>query len=347
MKTEKNAPATTYRRRTTGLGLLAVAVLVTTTACAAGGTASAEGETYSLTFGHGYATDTANHECAVGFAEQVSQLTDGALEIEIFPNSQIGTESELVQGLTLGSIDIADVSSGVLAVLQPEMGIFAAPYLFNNAEQQKSLASGDVGKRLYSDLESTAGITLLSTFFQPPRHLTSDVEVHSAEDVEGLKIRVPEIPIFTSYWSATNASPTPINFGELYTSLQQGVVNAQENPFVYIDSAKLYEVQEYLILTSHVRNFEWYAANTASLEKLPENLRNAVSTAGVDAQSCVNDKWSESDDELLQKFKDQGMTVIEPDVESFSSIMHESYESILPEELHSLYKEIRAINAAG
>lgn len=294
-----------------------------------------------LSVAHIYTTTTPNHLAVEAFAAKLKERLGDGIAVEILPGSQMGGERDIVDSISLGSLDVGDVSAGVLATVFPKVGLFAAPYVFRDREHQLEVVTGAIGTEIYDELRQKAGIRVLASYFQPPRHLTSNREIKSAADAKGLKMRVPEVPVWTRYWRTVGANPTPINFSEVYTSLQLGVVEAQENPYIYVDSGKLFEVQKFLTLTGHVRNMEWIVINEEKFQSFDKQGQDALVEAGQTAQDFLNDRWLKDDDTLRQKFLDAGMTLVDADVESFRKVMLDNSEAVLADaDLSALFKRV-------
>jgi tripartite ATP-independent transporter DctP family solute receptor len=179
------------------------------------------------------------------FAELVDQKTKGAVNVQVFPSSQLGNDRDMTEGMRLGSVDFALIA-GVLSNFEPRLGLLEIPYIFRDAEHMRKVLNGPIGDELASAVQKS-GIRVLGWWERGPRELTSNKQVKSVADVKGMKIRVPEIPVSVDAWRAFGANPTPMAFGEVYTGLQQKVIDGQENPLAIISSAKLYEVQIFLV----------------------------------------------------------------------------------------------------
>ena len=184
------------------------------------------------------------------FAEIVAQKSGGEMEVRVFPSSQLGGQKDLIEGLIYGTVDLALVGTAVLGQFQPQISLFDLPFLFKDRKHAyKSLDS--VGMELGVPLESK-GIKLLGYMENGIRHITNNVRpVKTPADMEGLKIRVMTNKIYIEMMKALGASPTPMAFGELYSAMQQGTVDGQENPSAHIWTKRFFEVQKYASLTAH------------------------------------------------------------------------------------------------
>ncbi|GAI05652.1 unnamed protein product, partial [marine sediment metagenome] len=178
------------------------------------------------------------------FAELVKEKTNGEVEIQVFPSSQLGNQRDLIEGLIFGTLDLTLTSTAVLGNFLPKIAIFDLPFLFRDVKHAyKALDS--IGMEIGKELEPK-GIKLLAFFENGVRHLTNNVRpVRAPEDMKGLKIRVMEQKIYIEMMKALGANPTPMAFGELFTALQQGTVDGQENPVSHIWTKRFFEVQKY------------------------------------------------------------------------------------------------------
>ena len=304
-------------------GFVTFSLLTTLTACGNDDSSNtdgsnSEGEVTKLRLGHITNESDAWHLGAEKFAELVEEKTDGSVIVEIYPSSTLGNDRDLIEGMQLGSIDFALVA-GVLSNFYEPYSILELPYLFKNNEHLENVLYGEVGNQLKEDLLENAQIRGLEFWVRGPRMLTANREITSADQLSGLKIRVPEIPASIAAWEAMGATPTPMAFGEVYSSLQTGVIDAQENPLALIESSKLSEVQDYLMLTNHVYGYVQLTMSDLTYQKLTKDQQKAVEEAAKEATEFENSLVYELEEELLQKLKDAGMNVVEPDVDSFAN----------------------------
>lgn len=304
-------------------GFVTFSLLTTLTACGNDDSSNTDGssnvgEVTKLRLGHITNESDAWHLGAEKFAELVEEKTDGSVIVEIYPSSTLGNDRDLIEGMQLGSIDFALVA-GVLSNFYEPYSILELPYLFKNNEHLENVLYGEVGNQLKEDLLENAQIRGLEFWVRGPRMLTANREITSADQLTGLKIRVPEIPASIAAWEAMGATPTPMAFGEVYSSLQTGVIDAQENPLALIESSKLSEVQDYLMLTNHVYGYVQLTMSDLTYQKLTKDQQKAVEEAAKEATEFENSLVYELEEELLQKLKDAGMNVVEPDVDSFAN----------------------------
>lgn len=217
------------------------------------------------------------------FVKQVEEGSQGKIKVELYPNAQLGGDRELCEGIQMGTIQMAIPASAPLAGFDKRMQALELPYLFTSRAAAFEATDGVLGQKL-NEFMAAKGILVLGYQENGFRHVTNNKNpVHSPADLKGLKIRTMENPMHIAYFKALGANPTPMSWGELYTALQQGTVDAQENPYAMIDDGKFYEVQKFVSETGHVFSYEVLVASKAFMEKLPEDLRALVTKAATDA----------------------------------------------------------------
>ena len=211
------------------------------------------------------------------FKSLVETRSDGRLKIEIYPNSQLGSEREMFEGVMMGTTQMTWSGTAVLAGWIPEISVLNLPYLFNSPVVAFKVLDGDFGRDLNKLLIEKTGLRFLSYGHIGFKHFTNNVRpIKTPADLKGLKIRTRENPTEIQMVKSLGASATPIAWGELYTSLQQGVVDGEENPTSMIQVAKLYEVQKYLTLDGHIFGVEPICINEKFYQSLPDDLKFIV-----------------------------------------------------------------------
>lgn len=310
------------------------------------GDQEAAGEkTYTLKLGHVLNTDHMNHKVSLRFAELVQEKTDGQVKVEVYPASQLGSGNELIDGIAMGTIDFAIEGFGPVAPRFSPGLIFDAPYVFKDREHLSRVYETEFFADLMGEMEEDAGIVMVSPGYYGTRHLTTtDTIVESPEDLKGMKIRCPDQPMYVGAVKALGASPTPIAFSETYLALQQGAADGQENPAAAIISMKFNEVQDYLMKTAHIVQGNHIFGSAKALNKLPEDLKQAVLDSGAEVSGWWIQESFKVEDELLATLDEEGMTILEPDVAPFveqASPLYEEYESKWGE---GLLESIRAID---
>ena len=210
------------------------------------------------------------------FKPQVEELSKGKIKVELYPNAQLGGDRELCEGVQMGTIQMALPASSALAGFDKRVQVLDLPYLFTSRKTAFEALDGILGNKLNQYLLSK-GFVVLGYQENGMRHVTNSKRpIKSPADLKGLKIRTMENPMHIAFFKELGANPTPMSWGELYTALQQGTVDAQENPYAMIDDGKFYEVQKYVSETGHVFSYEILIANKKFMDKLPKELNKLV-----------------------------------------------------------------------
>lgn len=308
----------------------------------AGGSEPAAAQPVTLKFAHAGSETHQYHIAATKFKELVEQKTEGSVKIEIYPNAQLGSEREEAEGVRIGTIDLATVSAdGMMANWVPELSVFAVPFLFRDRDHVYSVLYGEIGKNFDKKMEEQ-GFKNLAYWEIGFRNLTNNVRaVNRPEDVEGLKIRVQEAKVWIEFMKSLGAIPSPIPFGELYTALQQKVVDGQENPIATIQSMKFYEVQKYLALTEHTYSPSVVVINPDTWAKLSPEQQQAVQEAAREAGEYQVNLLAERESDGIDDLKSKGMVVTEPDREAFAEVTKDVADAISDKVPAQLVEDIR------
>ncbi|AET69716.1 tripartite ATP-independent periplasmic transporter solute receptor, DctP family [Desulfosporosinus orientis DSM 765] len=319
-----------FSKRKKGISWLLLGVLVLmlgVTGCGGEKPAASTGsdQTITIKVGHVLAPD---HPYTIGlkkFGELVEQKTQGKVKVEVFHSSQLGNERDMIEALQLGTQQMALVSTAPLASFTKEFLVFDLPFIFNDSQSAHKVLDGEIGQGILNSLESQ-GIIGLSYWENGFRHVTNNTRpINKPEDLKGLKIRLMENPIHMDTFRTMGADPTPMAFGELFTALQQGTIDGQENPIPIIWTSKFYEVQKQLSLTGH-----FYAAAPLLVSKtffdgLAPEYQNAIKEASIEARDYERDLIAQQETEFLGKLKDQGVNVIEVDKSLFKEAVKPVY----------------------
>jgi tripartite ATP-independent transporter DctP family solute receptor len=210
-------------------------------------------------------------------ADKIRERTAGQVEIQIFPNSQLGSEMDMLTQVRTGAIEFYTISGLVLSSLVPVASINGIGFAFPDYADVWRAMDGGLGQHVRAAIDKFGVITFDRIWNGGYRQITSSIKpVRTPADLQGFKIRVPVSPLWTSMFKAFGAAPVSINWGEVYSSLQTKIVDGQETPLVSIETAKLYEVQKYCSLTNHMWDGFWFLANRRALERLPQDLRDVV-----------------------------------------------------------------------
>ena len=276
------------------------------------------------------------------FADLANQYSNGSLTIEVYPNGQLASGANAVQGVQMGTIDIAVESSMTEANFIPALNVLNLPFLFSNYEQVWKVLDGPVGKKLADEAEK-AGFKMLCYWDNGFRNLSNNVRpIDTVADVKGLKIRVPENKVYVATWEALGAIPTPMAWSEVYSALQLGTVDGQENPNGHMQSYNLTEVQKYFAITNHVYTAEPIIMNLAKFNGLSENQQQALCKAAQESAIFERQKRSEINDQTLQWIQDQGTQISQPDLAGFKAAMDGVYQKFGSQHAE-LLKEIQEV----
>ena len=300
-------------------------------------------QTVTLKLGHAVEPVMPLHSGAEKFAELAGKKSNGSLKVEVFPSAQLGGEKDLTEGTQMGSIDMSIVSSGSIARFAPMQHITYAPYLFRDVDHFNKVYRGPIGDEMTKQLLDKTGIRALDmSWYYGVRHLTTkNTSVKTPADMKGLKIRTPNIPVMKDAISAWGVSVTTMDPSELYTALQTGVVDGQENPPSSIFGWKLYEVQKYLMLTGHMMGNMVIMVNDKAYQKLTPDQQKALTEAAREAGTFQSNLTISKDKENVEKLKQAGMTVVEPQVEEFRKLSASIIPQYEKEWGEGLYKRVQ------
>ena len=295
-----------------------------------------------IKFGH---TGSLEHQYQIG-AEQFKKLVEaeskGEIKVNIFPQAQLGGERDLAEGVRMGTIEIASVAAGNLAGFVPELQLFGIPFLFPTAKQVYTVLDGEVGKDIAAIMASKGFVSL--AFWEVGfRNMTNNTRpVKTPEDMKGLKIRVQESKIWIQFMNRLGAVATPIPFGELYSALQQKVVDGQENPVATIYSMKFYEVQKYLSLTGHTYEPAHVIANPKWFNGLDPKHQAVILKAAADAAVYQRQTLADKDKERFEVIKKAGVVIEEnPDKAAFAKATEDLYKVLADTVPEKLVQKIR------
>ncbi|MEJ1159920.1 sialic acid TRAP transporter substrate-binding protein SiaP [Prosthecomicrobium sp. N25] len=251
-------------------------------------------------------------------AKEVKEKSGGRLEIQSFPNGQLGSGKDMMEAVGSGALTATTDGAAALGAFLPQLSVIEAPYLWRDAAHMAKLAGTSVFKGMNDQLVAKRGMRMTSVTYYGKRHLTTGSRaVKSAADMGGFKLRVPPVDTFRAMAEAWGAKATPIAFNELYLALSQGAVDGQENPLPTIASAKLNEVQKYLVLTGHIITPRLTIFNEDFLKGLSAADRGILEAAIASGAVWQDKELSGQEGTLVDTLKGAGMTVIEPDLESF------------------------------
>lgn len=280
-----------------------------------------------LKFGHVYEAATPYHEAALRVSEAFSAATDGAYTIEVFPASQLGKEAALNEALSLGTIDMIYTGVAFMGQSYPPIAISDFPFTMRDFAHWQSYGDSELFAEMADKYSEITGNHVSALTYYGARHVTSNKPILTPEDMVGLKIRTPNAPAYQLFPQATGANPTPMAFAEVYLALQQGVVDAQENPLPTIQFKKFYEVQTNINLTGHITNSLVTLISPATVAKLGQENVEKLDVAIAEAAAWASAEILKSENELAEWFRAQGVTVNEVDRGPFIAAVAPSLKS--------------------
>jgi tripartite ATP-independent transporter DctP family solute receptor len=251
-------------------------------------------------------------------AARVLEKTSGKVEIKVFPNNQLGSDTDMLSQLRSGALEFFTLSGLILSTLVPVASINGVGFAFKDYSQVWPAMDGALGTLVRGEIAKRGLYAFAKVYDNGYRQITSaNKPVKTPEDLSGFKIRVPASPLWTSMFKAFGASPTTINFNEVYTALQTHVVDGQENPLSLIDTAKLYEVQKYVAITNHMWDGFWFLANKKSFEAMPANLREIVEAEFNASAIAEREDLAKMNSGVADTLKGKGLQFVETDAAAF------------------------------
>ena len=313
-------------------GVVAIVLFMLTPAYAA-----SPGKKYVLRLSHTHATgDTALDVYAVKFKELVAAKTGGVVEIQVFPNGQLGQEREIVQQVQQGLCDMMASGTAIWGTVAPKIQILDLPFLFRDYNHIHKSMDGEVGQALSKYVEERTGARPLAYYdsFGFRSVVTRNKEVKSIDDMKGLKLRTLPSPIYVKAIELMGASPTPMAFGEIYTSLQTNVIDGYEHDANTTLMQKFFEVTKYFALTQHISGVLGIVASAKSIDALPPDMKKAVMDAAKEAAAFQRKRAPEEDEKSMAELKKKGMV--------FNAVDRKPFMAKAEPFLMSFSKEVQA-----
>ena len=284
------------------------------------------------------------HVAATGFADEAKAATQGRVEIKVFPNSQLGTETAMIEGLQLGTVEMGLIGGASFQNIEPKLGLEGLPYAFRDHQHAYRVFDGEAGMRLFGLLEKK-GVRGLAWWENGFRNMTNSKRpINTPDDLKGLKLRVTPDKIRLDTFKALGALPVPMAFAELYSALQQGAVDGQENPLAIIFSSNFFEVQKYLSLTNHIWSSATLVVAKAVWDKIAPADQELVQKAALVWRDKQRKMVQESSDDFLAKLKAKGMQVSTPNNAAFKQAVApvwKQYEDVFGKDFFDLIEKAR------
>lgn len=286
----------------------------------------AQAQMVTLRLGHILNEASLYHASAVKFSEAVTKNTGGRVKVEIFPNGTIGFERDLIEGMRLGTIDAGVITNAPIAGFEPRMMVLDLPFIFKSREGAFKVMDGDIGKRLFGYMEAQ-NLKGLAFFDAGWRTVVSTKKaLIKPEDYAGSRFRVLESPLYVATFKSLGVNATPMNFGEVYTGLRQGTIDALDLPIYVVHSAKFYEVAKFMALTEHMLTPVVLMMSNAKFKTLPADLQQAVAKSAQEVTAWQRQYADDTNRDLLNKLRDLKMEVVAvPDKRAFQDKMQAVY----------------------
>ncbi len=297
--------------------------------------------------------DQPKHAAALAFEKCVEGATSGSIDVQIFPAGQLGNATTALEGLRLGTLELAVVHDGGISSVYSPFDVFALPYIFPNHETAYKVLDGDFGKEFADAMLKETGIRLLAYADNGIRHFTNSKHpIKTPDDLKGLKMRVQPAPVFISLMESLGASPSAIDWGELPAALAQGTVDGQENGVTNIMAASLYQSQKYATLDGHVYSLHAYLMSDSFYQGLTDVEKKAVDTCVVEARDIHRNMTRATDLAAEKTLTDVGMEVYVPSAEeiaAFRDLAQPVVRKHLESEVGAVWvdKLVKAVEAAG
>ncbi|MXZ04134.1 MAG: TRAP transporter substrate-binding protein [Rhodothermaceae bacterium] len=322
------------------VGRLAALLFLLTASC------TRTGVVETIKLGHGLDTNHPVHHAMVFMQERLDSLSGGALQIQIYPSQQLGTERQLLELLQLGSLGMTKVASAVLEGFAPEYKVLSLPYIFRSEAHRYDVLGGPVGRRILLSSEQywLRGLTYYDAGSRS--FYTKDRPIHSPEDLEGLKIRTLESATQVRMVNGLGGSATPIAWGELYTALQQGVVDGAENNPPSFYTSRHYEVCKFYSLDEHTGLPDVLLISTIVWDRLTPEQQSWVQRAADESAEYQKVLWKAATEEALQKVQEAGVEIIYPDKEPFAARVTSLYDEYRETpEIYTLIEQIQTTSS--
>jgi tripartite ATP-independent transporter DctP family solute receptor len=277
---------------------------------------SAQAQT-ALKWAHVYETSEPFHTESVWAAKEIEKRTEGRYKIDVFPASQLGKEADINQGLKLGTVDMVISGSSFAARDYKPIGVTYFPYIFRNPEHLIAYTKSDVFKRLAKGYQDKTGNVIAAVSYYGTRHTTANKPIATCADLAGVKMRVPDVPAYLAMPRACGANTTPIAFAEVYLALQNGTVDAQENPLTTIEAKKFFEVQKNIVLTGHIVDHLNTVISKSRWASLSDQDKKIFVEVMQEAATKTTKIIEGRENALVEEFKKRGLTVTEVDKADF------------------------------
>jgi tripartite ATP-independent transporter DctP family solute receptor len=296
-----------------------------------------------LKWAHVYESSEPYHTCAVAADALLMEATDGRFGIEVFPASSLGKEVDINEGLGFGTVDIIYTGQLFAGRSYGPIAIGGAPFMFRDWDHWDKFRNSDLFAEMSQGYTDATGHHITAMTYYGARHVTSNKPILSPADMDGLKIRVPNAPLYMMFPEATGANPAPIAFAEVYLALQQGTVDAQENPLPTIQAKKFYEVQTNINLTGHITDALLTIVGGPAWDSMDEADQAALTKVTQETAVCATDAIIKAEAELADWFRGEGVQVNEVDRAPFIEAVKAMHNGEMATWDQAIYDRLQAI----
>lgn len=259
-----------------------------------------------------------SHLAALRFKELVETRSQQKMKVKLYPNGVLGDERGMVESLQLNGVDMVIAGPSVIGTYAPEYGLIEAPFLFRDFDHLDKVLYGSIGKEMNDELHEKQGLHFVEFFHRGPRYLTTSARpVKTPQDLLGLKLRVPALPVYIKSWNIFGANPTPVNYSDMFIALKQGVVEGQENPLEVIYTSHLYEVQRYIMETEHLLSFYVLVVGDSFYSKFDPDTRKLLLQASHESARYHNSLVEEYEEFYRKALLKEGIEFVEVDKDAF------------------------------
>lgn len=334
--------------------LLAVVMVLALAACGSTASSSSAGSTAGSTtasasptvikIGHANTEEHPTHQAFLKFKELLESGTDGRYMVEIYPNGQLGSDSDLLEATKQGSIQMANCVTSFIANYSPEFFVFDVPFAFLTEEDYDNFVYGELFQTLANAAEQDAGVILLGVWERGYREFTSNKAINSIDDVTGLRMRIMDNKLHQNYWNSIGVDAAPLAWGDTYVALQQGAMDAHDNPVGQILTSNIQDVQSHLAMLDHVISTAGLVINPAFFNSMSAEDQEVLRNAVVEAQKYNDELTRSGTADTVAKLEELGMTVTYPDTAPFiaaADALSDSFAADFPEAI-ALLEQIKA-----
>lgn len=325
------------RKKVLALSVFIVAILLL---ASCGTSTSSDDEQIVWKFSFDNKIDHPWGKTAQKFANLVEKRTDGRIKVKLYPNGQLGGETDIINQIQSGAVDMT-ITGETMANWAPKAALMSVPYALDSQKQMRKVINGEVGQEIESQVKGKVGVTPLYYHMRSPRNLTSNKPISSPEDLNGFKMRVPDVPLDLNAWKAAGAKPQSMDLGEVFTGLQTGAIEGEENPNDLIADNGFYEVQNYVNLTQHTQSWIYVVVGNKQFNSLDPKLQEDVGKAAKEAQQYGNQLFKEQKEAYKKQLMDEEMEFNDSvDKDAFKQAMIPAVKESLNNEQSKLYKKM-------